>query len=421
MAVLRPFLGLRFQDAAGAIDKLTAPPHDVLTPAERDDYAARSPHNVVHVTLPEGQPDDRSKFIRYARSAARLAEWRREGILAAETKPVFYRLTQRYPMPHFGDHFERTSLIALMRLEPFGSRVLPHEETSIRPREDRLRLLEATRSHVEPILGVLEDPSGDFDRAVRNASVGTLVSARTDDGVTHSLAPIEDLATIEELAGLAYSGRVWIADVHVRYEAALAFRDALGDREGDVPEDFIPIALTSRSDAGLAILPNHRIVPRLPIGTEAVIDRISERFNLEPHHSSRLYSGLGQAHSEGRHAIAVAFEGGRGYLLHPKHPEGLLVGEGGDRLRGQDVVVLHRVVLGELLGLVGSDGISYTHDHLEAIRAADQGAAASFLLNPVSVDDAIAIAEAGDRLPSKTTHFFPKVPSGLLLWSLNDY
>ena len=90
-------------------------------------------------------------------------------------------------------------------------------------------------------------------------------------------------------------------------------------------------------------------------------------------------------------------------------------------MRGQDVVVLHRVVLGELLGLVGSDGISYTHDHLEAIRAADQGAAASFLLNPVSVDDAIAIAEAGDRLPSKTTHFFPKVPSGLLLWSLNDY
>lgn len=424
MAVLRPFLGLRYQDAAGTLDRLIAPPYDVLTPAEREDYAARSPHNVVHLTLPEASPDDRSKYIRYARSAARLAEWRREGFLARDARPAFYRLTQSYPMPHYGEHFTRTSVIALLKLQPYGSLIQPHEKVAVRAREDRLRLLEATRTHLEPILGIVDDARGEFARTLRDAPVGTAVEARTDDGVLHRLAPIEDEETLRFLTGEAEAGGLVIADGHVRYEAALAFREGLGERSGDVPEDFVLAALVSRQDPGLAILPNHRIVPRLPVGTEDAIERLSEVFTLEPHHSSRLYHGLGQARSEGRTALAVAFEGGRGYLLHPKDAESLKarVGdEGSDLLRAQDVTILHRVIIEGLLAPIPADSISYTHDHLEAIRAADQGAAASFLLNPISVDSATAIAKGGERLPAKTSHFFPKVPSGLLLWSLNDY
>ncbi|MGV3614516.1 MAG: DUF1015 family protein [Fimbriimonas sp.] len=424
MAVLRPFLGLRYQDAAGTLDRLIAPPFDVLTPAAREEFAARSSFNIVHVTLPEGVADDRSKYVRYARSAARLAEWRREGMIAPDARPSFYRLTQRYPMPHLGGHFARTAIVALMKLEPYGARVMPHEEAASKSREDRLRLLEATRVHLEPILGVLEDPQGRFAEAVLDAPVGTAVEARSDDGGEHRLEPIDDPETIAALVDAAEAARIWIADGHVRYEAALAFREALGERDGAVPEDFIPIALVSRQDPGLTILSNHRIVPRLPIGTETAIARLGEVFELEPHHSSRLYHGLGQARAEGRRAIAVAFEGGRGYILKPRADVDLAARmgtEGSDRWRNQDASILHRLILGELLGPVSADSVSYTADHFEAIRAADQGAAASFLLNPITVDEAMAIAEGGERLPSKTTHFFPKVPSGLLLWSLNDY
>jgi uncharacterized protein (DUF1015 family) len=419
MAVLRPFLGLRYRDAAGTLERLTAPPYDVLTPAEREEYAARSARNIVHVTLPEGKPDDRSKYIRYARSAAHLAEWRREGYLAADPQPAFYRLTQRYPMPHYGEHFARTALIALMKVRPYGADVVPHETTLLRTREDRLRLLEATRTQLEPILGVIDDAGGDFYAAVTDASVGTAVETRTDDGVEHRLEPIEDSETIEALTRLAADRRIWIADGHHRYETALAFRESIGEREGEGPEDYVLVALTARQDPGLAILPTHRIVSRLSMSTEAAIARLAEAFDMEPHHSSRLYHGLGQARAEGRTAIAVAFEGGRGYLLYPRTP--LAEGDESERLRGLGVSILHRVILDRLLGPVNADTISYTPDYLEAIRAADQGAAAAFLLNAVSVDEALDLAVEGDRLPSKTTYFFPKVPSGLVLWSLNDY
>lgn len=424
MAVLRPFLGLRYQDAAGTLDRLIAPPYDVLTPAEREDYAARSPRNVVHLTLPEASPDDRSKYIRYARSAARMAEWRREGLLARDPLPAFYLLSQRYPMPHYGEYFTRTSLIALLKLQPYGSGIQPHEKIAIRAREDRLRLLEATRTHLEPILAILDDANGAFAETLRTAPVGTAVEARSDDGVEHRLAPIEDEETIRALIGEAAQGGSMIADGHVRYEAALAFREGLGERSGEVPEDYVLAALVSRQDKGLAILPSHRIIPRLPMGTEDAIARLGEVFDLEPHHSSRLYHGLGKARSEGRTALAVAFEGGRGYLLHPRDTESMksrLGDEGSERLRAQDVTLLHRVVLEGVLAPIPADSISYTHDYLEAIRAADQGAAASFLLNPITVESATAIAKGGERLPAKTSHFFPKVPSGLLLWSLNDY
>lgn len=424
MAVLRPFLGLRYQDAAGTLDQLIAPPYDVLTPAEREDFAARSPRNVVHLTLPEASADDRSKYIRYARSAARLAEWRREGVVAKDAAPAFYLLTQRYPMPHYGENFVRTSVVALLKLQPYGSGIRPHEKIAIRAREDRLRLLEATRTHLEPILGILEDANGSFAETLRTAPTGTAVEARTEDGVEHRLAPIEDEATIQALIAQAAGGDITIADGHVRYEAALAFREGLGERTGEVPEDYVLAALVSRQDKGLAILPTHRIVPRLPMGTEDAIEKLGELFELEPHHSTRLYHGLGKARSEGRTVLAVAFEGGRGYILHPRDLEALragMDGEASELYRAQDVTLLHRIVFDRLLAPIAPDSISYTHDHLEAIRAADQGAAASFLLNPISVDSATAIAKGGERLPAKTSHFFPKVPSGLLLWSLNDY
>lgn len=424
MAVLRPFLGLRYQDAAGNLDRLIAPPYDVLTPAERDDFAARDARNVVHLTMPEASPDDRSKYIRYARSAARLAEWRREGMLAKDVQPAFYLLTQRYPMPHYGEHFTRTAVVALLKLQPYGSGIRPHEKTALRSKEDRLRLLEATRTHLEPILGILDDADGAFSETLRTAPTGTVVEARTDDGVEHRLAPIEDEATIQALIDAAARGDITIADGHVRYEAALAFREALGERDGDVPEDYVLATLVSRQDKGLAILPTHRILPRLAMGTEDAIAKLGELFDLEPHHSTRLYHGLGQARTEGRTALAVAFEGGRGYLLHPRDLAALRNWsdeEASDLYRAQDVTLLHRIVFDRLLAPIAPDSISYTHDHLEAIRAADQGAAASFLLNPISVDSAMAIAKGGERLPAKTSHFFPKVPSGLLLWSLNDY
>ena len=130
MAVIRPFQGLRYSAQAGPIDSLTAPPYDVLSPAERDDYSVRNPHNVVRLTLPDQEPDDRSKFVKYARSAALLSEWRRDGSLLVEGEPAIYRYIQSFTLPQSGDTLVRTSFIALLKTEPYDKGVvLPHENS----------------------------------------------------------------------------------------------------------------------------------------------------------------------------------------------------------------------------------------------------------------------------------------------------
>src|SRR5579862_6511134 len=165
MATIRPFRGLRYPLKAGALENLTAPPYDVLSPAQRDEYAARSPFNVVHLTLPESHADDRSKFVKYARSSALLAEWRREALLAPEPEPAFYRYNQWFQIPNAPDRFDRTALLALIKTEPYEKGIVfPHEQTFPKHKEDRLRILEATRAHLECIFGLFEDA----DRAIHS-------------------------------------------------------------------------------------------------------------------------------------------------------------------------------------------------------------------------------------------------------------
>ncbi|AIE85454.1 hypothetical protein OP10G_2086 [Fimbriimonas ginsengisoli Gsoil 348] len=385
----------------------------------------RSPYNVVHVTLPESKPDDRSKYVKYARSAALLSEWRRDGILMREDVPVIYRYTQTFSLPHLGETYTRTSILVLLKTEPYERGVvLPHERTFPKHKEDRLRILEATRAHLESIFGLFEDPDARIHETIRNAPAGTSVEVTTEDGVHQVFEPISDPESIDTIVAMLGDRKLWIADGHHRYETAVAFREALGERDGEVPEDYLPIALCSMSDPGLVLLPTHRIVAKLPFGHDETLARLSTAFDIRETHSSRLFDALGHGQVEGRRTFGLAMEGGLGYVLTPKDEATLMEGvssEESDRLRGLDVTVLHSLIFERLLGLTGLDQISYTRDPMEAIRAADQGAAASFLMNAPTVDDMRAIALGGERMPQKSTYYFPKVLSGLVMWSLNDF
>lgn len=425
MAVVRPFCGLRFSRQAGELPSLVAPPYDVLTPAGRDEYAVRNPYNIVHLTLPEAKSDDRSKFIKYARSAALLAEWRRDGILAREPKPVLYRYTQTYTLPPAGHPLTRTSVIVLLRAEPYERGVvLPHEFTFPKHKEDRLRILEATRSHLEEIFGLFEDPDGAIHAAIVAAPVGPGIKVSSDDGVEQLLEPIEDEAIQEVITCALADRKLWIADGHHRYETALAFREALGERPSEIAEDYLPIALCSMSDPGLALLPTHRIVAKLGMSRNEVLSRLAERFDMLETHPRNLKAEMDRLRQMDKRALAVAFEGGVGYVLTPIEEATLLDGipaEGSERLRRLDVSILHSVILGKLLGLTSLEEISYTRDSSEAIRAVDEGAAASFLMFAPTVEDMRVIALGGERMPQKSTYYFPKILSGLVMWSLNDF
>ncbi|MCW5943095.1 MAG: DUF1015 domain-containing protein [Fimbriimonadaceae bacterium] len=422
MAEVRPFRGLRYRDA-GPIEELVAPPYDVLTSAERDALAEKSSHNIVHLTLPLAQPDDRSKYVKYARSSAGLAEWRRSGYLALEDRPVFYRNVQTFGIPGTPERFRRTALITLIKVEPYEKGVvLPHEQTFPKHKEDRLRLLEATRTHLECIYGLFEDPDGGVFRCIDGAPSAALHDFATEDGVRHELFAVESADACAAIQQGIADKKVWIADGHHRYETACNFRAALGERDGAVPEDFMMMALSSMSDPGLVLLPTHRILQKGAVSVEDIVTRLEVDFERRDVANATLWDEVAQR--DGAPGVfGVALPGGKGALLTARDFPSIVASvEGGSELlRGLDVSILHRVVLERRLGIAGLDGIAYTRDPAEAIRSVDDGASAAFLMNPPTVDQMRRIALGGEKMPQKSTYYYPKLLSGLVVWSLNDF
>lgn len=424
MAAIRPFQGLRYSAEAGSLGLLTAPPYDVISEDERVSFTQRSPRNVVHLTLPEQKPDDRSKFVKYARSAADLAEWRRDGTFLLEDKPAIYRYEQKFHVPHYGD-LTRTSIIALIKTEPYENGVvLPHEQTFPKHKEDRLRILEATRAHLESIFGLFEDPDGHIHDAILKAPGQGAVETISDDGTTQKLEPITDPAAINHLVGLLADRKVWIADGHHRYETARTFRENMGERDDLIAEDFMMIALSSMSDPGLVLLPTHRVLTDIPVDEPTMMSRLGELFHMRETHNSRLMESIEEEKKSGRIAFGLALEGGDGFVLEAKDPEKLyamIPGAHSDDLKKLDVSVLHSVIFDQLLAIPGLDSIKYTRDSHQATMWVNEGDKAAFLMTPPSVDDMRRIALAGEKMPQKSTYYFPKILSGLVLWSLNDF
>lgn len=351
MAVVKPFRAVRYDEAeAGPLAALVAPPYDVITPDERAEYLARSPHNVVHLTLPDSEDD-----------AARLwREWQVAGILVREETPAVWELEQEYVGPD-GVARTRRGIVASLRVEPYENRVvLPHERTHRGPKEGRLRLLRAVRAQLEPIFLLYDGPppvsaAGPPDLEVEGARLRRVAAL-----------DVESFFADKELL---------IADGHHRYETALAFHAERGTEESA----YLMVVLVSTSDPGLTIFPTHRV------------------FSAE-----RLLSANGSGDPE----LAL-----RELAERPSRPavavqvtrEGAAVVEGGDEL---DVHLIDR------LGQEGIAYTPDWRDAVRRVQEGE--AAVAYLLRPTLIEDVFEYARRGEVLPQKTTYFYPKLPSGLL-------
>ena len=423
MAVIRAFKGLRFDSGVGSLDEVTAPPYDVISEAQRNELAHRNVHNIVHLTLPENRPDDRSKYVKYMRSGAALAEWRRDKVLVPEQKPAIYRYTQTFCIPGSTETLSRTKIIALIKTEPYENGVvLPHEQTFPKHKEDRMRILEATRAHLECIFGLYEDPAGEILSAIRSAPVSTEVIAHSEDGIDHVLEPITDGDAIQQLVSGLVDKKVWIADGHHRYETAVAFREKIGPKDGPIAEDFMMMALCSLSDPGLVLLPTHRTVRGIELSRDELISKVSPYFKIQDSTADELVNQIEAIHRVGTRAFGIACAEGC-FVITPNDDRtliDLIKTDDSQNLKTLDVSILHRVIFEKCLDVQGLDRISYTRDANEAISWATSDAV-SFLMNPPSVEDMKIIALGGEKMPQKSTYYFPKILSGLVMWSLNDF
>jgi uncharacterized protein (DUF1015 family) len=431
---IRPFRALRFaSDAVGDLAAVVAPPYDVLSPADRRRLRERNERNVVRLDAPDVEAGD-ADDDRYRRAARTLAAWRSDGTLHKDPRPAIYVQEQTYHMP--GTTSERTQrgFFARLRLEPLesGSGVLPHERTLEAAREDRYRLLRATGVNTSPVVGLYDDPSGRATAILEMLTAGRAdEDVRDDEGVRHRLwsvaadGPHAD--EVQELLEIARAGPVTIADGHHRYETALRYRDERRmsrSCEEDPAFDYI-LMLFLETRQPLTVLPTHRIVRGLgDDGVAQLHERLRDLFAVEPADRDVLRSAFGGAGAGdgrgGRFGLWTRAGGARltarRTAFEPHLPAG------GAALRRLDVVLLG-AALEQLLGIdasaVATSGrIGFTKSVDEAIAAIDDrtdNADAAFLLEPTPVASIAAVAREGDVMPQKSTYFYPKALTGLLI------
>lgn len=379
-ALVQAFVAERFAPRL-PLDGLISPPYDVIS-QERRAALARDSHNIVHLILPEGQGE------RYAHAAGLLDEWRDTGVLEADPAPTVTIVRQAFATPDGSKH-ARTGVVVGVSAEPYESeRVRPHERTHRGPKEDRLALLRATHATLEPLLFLSRDENGALEAFLETETHRAPDARASLDGVTISLWTVSASLAGTVLDELCRTS-LYIADGHHRYETAVAHG---AEHPG---EAWTLGMIVATRDPGLVVLPTHRVIVDLHANQSRLEDTIS---------------ALDRARGS-RHDCAVVMPDGAEIPLSLMRT----AEDGGD---GMELLIerVERLVVTPLLGASGGR-LVYTHDS-ETARDLSKRGGVAVLVHPTPVGDVLAVADTGGVMPPKSTFFYPKVPSGLLIASL---
>lgn len=431
MADIAPFRGTRYnQEKIPDLSKVVAPPYDVIDDPYRAKLAARDEHNVVRLILPteEGGKD------RYACAAELLRQWLAERVLVRETTPGIYVVRQEWE--NAAEHLERTGFIAAVRLERFGEgRIYPHENTLSAPKEDRLALLKATRANLSQVLALFPDEKRDVDAWLSRVSLGPPLAQATDDaGVVTRLWCENRERRIAELRSLVAERPLFIADGHHRYETALDYQrfcaENVGKLEANAPENAVMMLCVATNNKGLVALPTHRLLPGDAASADTLIQRLKGGFDVHP---IATFSGkTGELDeilkSDVTQGLMVLYVGKAGppMRVRPKNARAILahMSDRSETWRTLDVSILQYAILEGMLGLTleritHSGAIGYVHDADEARRRVDRGEfAAAFILRPTPVLAVAAVASHLEKMPPKSTFFYPKALTGMVIRQL---
>jgi uncharacterized protein (DUF1015 family) len=426
MAEIRAFRAYRYDlGRVGALSDVVAPPYDVIDPALQQALYDRSPYNVVRLILNKEQPGDDERENRYSRAARFLREWLADDVLVRDSAQSLYVYSQDFEVE--GRRHTRRGFLARVRLEPFGAgRIYPHEETMAGPKADRLRLFHATGMNLSPVFGLYPDLDGAV-AARLDAAVGRAPPLRATDhlGVVSNLWPVSDQQAVSAVAGALGPKPVFIADGHHRYETGLRYleeRRAAGD--ADAASERILMMLVGMSEPGLLILPTHRIISGLPpLDADRLTSFLGTHFQM---------AKVGVGAQGARDAWEwIEADGGQDLLGFCTTDDGVwqtarfcapedmarLAPTHSTAWRSLAVAVLHVLVLDRLLPekLGGNAECKYVHLLREAAdaAAAREGRLVA-LVPPATMRHVEQIAGNLEKMPPKSTYFYPKLLSGLV-------
>jgi len=440
MADIRPFCGFRYDSSQVAPAKVVTQPYDKITPSLQNRYYEASPYNLVRIILGRSRGDDNPANNVYSRAASDFRQWREKGILRQDVEPSIYIYSQQFTVPGSNSTLERRGFIALGRIEDYPAGVVfRHEQTLAKPKADRLELLRATRGHFGQIFMLYED-SGSIESlltASLNGSGNSDIEVTDENGVLHKVWRVTERNVIESMREAMANKRLIIADGHHRYETALAYRnerraaDAARLHGTEAPYNFTMMTFVNMNSPALLILPTHRVVYGLSNFSEDSFRTSARAYfdidEIDPSlDATRAAVILREAGRMGTSILAVTRS--RTFLLHHPNPNSGEVFAGlSIRQQSLDVVQLHKSVLEKVLQLSeesirNQQNISYIRDAGEAlslVRGEHANANIVFLLNPCRVAQVRDIAFAGEVMPQKSTDFYPKLLSGLIIYALD--
>jgi uncharacterized protein (DUF1015 family) len=407
---VRAFRGYRY--AIGRerdVSKVVAPPYDQISPEQQNLLYALSPANIVRVSYPRDAGD-----ARYAAANGTLTRWVADGVWEPEERPAIYPYHQTYRVD--GREVTRAGLVALGQVTDYGrGEVLPHERTHAGPKEDRMRLLEATGADTGLLFMLVSDPDREL-LALSTPAGAPIAEARDLKGERHRLWRVDDADAIAAARRLLAGGRVIIADGHHRYETAVAYADRHPGRDDKL------MAFFSMEAPGVTIFPNHRLVHGVADFTLSRLLTAARRwFEVTPLDEPSAFRPSHRA------LAVVTADGAARLALRPDAFDTIPWPAGTSRAwRDLAVSILHEGVLKPFLGITDAKldaktHVEYTADQLEAIRLAREGRyQAAFLIAPTTLDELEAVVRGGEVLPQKSTHFYPKLLDGLVFHRLGE-
>jgi uncharacterized protein (DUF1015 family) len=434
MPEIQAFRGLRYDlGHVGSLSDVIAPPYDVIDPALQDQLYKKHPSNVIRLILNRDEPGDDDANNRYSRAAKFLKNWKSEGVLQPESDPSLYVYHQVFD--HDGRRHTRRGFMGRLRLERFGEgKIYPHEETHASAKADRLKLTRACRTNLSQIFGLYPDDENVAQQLLETAIAGQTPLEATDHlGVLHRMWPINDVKLIADVATIMSPKPMYVADGHHRYETACNYRDELAAQhplDRNHPANFVLTMCVSMNDPGMLVLPTHRLFRGLQaLDSGALIARLGDCFSTRiagegPDLAETIWQSIARDGEQGtlaffttadqRWVVARITGNGRQRMAE-------VAAEHSTDWQGLGVAILHRLVVQTLIGAVDLPKPKYVHLVREVVEGIEQGDdegggdyPLAALVMPATVEHIRAISEHGERMPAKSTYFYPKLLSGLV-------
>lgn len=442
MPEIQAFRGLRYNLArVGALSDCIAPPYDVVDAGLYNQLCAKSPYNFIRLELPQLVVDESAAEsdvqTSYAKAAKLFRAWLGDGVFQHEPDPAIYVYHQEFTVG--GESYTRRGFIACVKLERFGQgKIYPHEETHAKAKEDRLKVLRATEANLSPIFGLYSDPYNRVQVLLDGQIAGVQGVVAVDHlGVTHRLWPITDVSVIQQVTALVSEEEMFVADGHHRYETACNYRDEL-EAKGELypghPANFVMTTLVGMDDPGLVVLPTHRLIPGSPEFTaEELVAKLTPFFDCEivadgPESAGAVWAEIERLDEQW--IMALYAVGSQQWVRISARQEAAdrmaeVAAAYSQEWQNLGVSLLHELVLNDLLGLKDLPALTYVHSVQEVIYGlqgkldGNQKYSLAALIMPASLDHIQEVSLQGERMPAKSTYFYPKLISGLTVHPLS--